>query len=160
MSPLLLPRFLMAGMSLLTILALTAAPVPGAAEEALPRIIELHQTACQFVEPEGGDQKFSANTFDACEVLNEKSGEARLSKAAPLKLAPGAYTFRVYNDDVPYVLGFWLRGSGLGRVTLPSVSGGGIEAGQFREYAIDLRAGEYRYSCPLNPTPAYILQVE
>jgi len=160
MGPLPQTKLLLAGMSLLSIIALTVAPVPGAAEEALPRTIEIHQTACQFTEPEGGDQKFSASSFDACEAFNEKSGDTRLSKAVPLKLAPGAYTFRVYNDDVPYTLGFWLRGSGLGRVTLPSVSGGGIEAGGFREYAIDLRAGEYRYSCPLNPTPDYVLLVE
>jgi len=147
-------------MSLLAIIALTAAPTPGAAEDALPRTIELHQTACQFIKAEGGDRHYSATTYDACEALNARTGEARLAKSAAIRLSPGSYVFRVYNDDVPYTLGFWLRGSGLGRVTLPSVSGGGIEPSDFREYAIDLRAGEYRYSCPLNPTPDYVLLVE
>lgn len=157
------------GLGLFFVLSLTAVLVVpclvGAAEDFSPqetetKLIELHQTACQFIEPEGGDQNFRANSFKACETFNEKSGDARLAKASVLKLAPGAYTFRVYNEDVPYVLGFWLRGSGLGRVMLPSVSGGGIQAGDFRDYTIELRAGEYRYSCPLNPTPDYVLQVE
>ena len=50
-----------------------------------------------------------------------------LGEARVLKLKPGKHTFRVTNADVPYVLGFWLRGEGLvGRATLPSVSGGGL----------------------------------
>jgi len=127
---------------------------------AAPTIIELHQTACQFVEPEDGDKHYRGVSFDACEALNERTGEKRLAASKPIKLAPGSYIFRVHNVDVSYALGFWLRGSGFRRVTLPSVSGGGIKAGGFRDYAIELKAGEYRYSCPLNPTPDYVLQVE
>jgi len=147
---------------LLAGLSLSALPAWAATNQILAgtRIIELHQTACQFIEPEGGDKDYKGSSFAACEALNEKSAEARLADARPLKLKPGAYIFRVYNDDVPYALGFWLRGTGLGRVTLPSVSGGGIEAGGYRDYAIKLAAGEYRYSCPLNPTPDYRLRVE
>jgi len=149
---------------MLLALCLTVAPVAsidaGAAEDASPRVIELHQTACQFTEAEGGDRHYDAHSFDACEALNSRTGEARLTGSTPLRLHAGSYTFRVYNEDVPYVLGFWLRGSGLGRLTLPSVSGGGIGPGEFREYGIELKAGEYRYSCPLNPTPDYVLLVE
>jgi len=127
---------------------------------AAPVVVELHQTACQFIAAEGGNHHYAAHSFDACTSLNQAGGERRVAGAVPLKLAPGPYVFRVYNDDVPYPLGFWLRGSGLGRVTLPSVSGGGIPAGGHRDYAIELREGEYRYSCPLNPTPDYVLLVE
>jgi hypothetical protein len=45
-------------------------------------------------------------------------------------------------------------------VTLPSVSGGGLKMGKTQDYAIDLKPGEYLYSCPLNPTPNYPLIVE
>jgi len=72
----------------------------------------------------------------------------------------GDYIFRVSNRDVPYELGFWLRGQGLGRLTLPSVSGGGIQTGQSKDYRIHLKAGQYYYSCPLNPTPNYTLIVK
>ncbi|MDQ6986899.1 MAG: hypothetical protein Q9M25_03745, partial [Mariprofundaceae bacterium] len=127
---------------------------------AAPTVIELHQTACQFIEPEGEDQHYRAASFGACEALNARTGEQRLAASTTIKLAPGPYVFRVHNVDVPYALGFWLRGSGLRRVTLPGVSGGGIKTGSFRDYVIELKAGTYRYSCPLNPTPDYVLQVE
>jgi hypothetical protein len=61
---------------------------------------------------------------------------------------------------VPYELGFWLRGEGVvGRATLPSVSGGGLTTGKTQDYAIELKPGNYVYSCPLNPTPDYKLVV-
>ena len=53
-----------------------------------------------------------------------------------------------------------MRGDGIvNRATLPSVSGGGLGTGQTRDYEIDLKPGEYVYSCPLNPTPDYKLVV-
>ena len=58
-------------------------------------------------------------------------------------------------------MGFWLRGAGaVGRVTLPSVSGGGLSEGKTLDYEIELTEGEYLYSCPLNPTPDYRLVVK
>jgi len=148
-------------MSLVLINFLCLNSSPAQAESlATPNVIELHQRACQFVEPEGADKHYSANTYQACADLNARNGEQRVAASSPLKLAPGHYVFRIYNDNVPYKLGFWLRGSGFARVTLPSVSGGGIGRGSFREYSIELSQGEYRYSCPLNPTPDYILRVE
>ena len=122
--------------------------------------IELSQTACQFVEPEGEDKGYKMEFYEACQLHNKKTGEARVSKSESLVLKPGEYVFRVFNKDVPYVLGFWLRGVGLGKLTLPSVSGGGIETGGFKDYAIMLKAGEYVYSCPLIPTPDYKLIVK
>ncbi len=123
-------------------------------------IIELRQTGCQFIEPEGGDQHYKAGSYAACQSLNDKTEEKRLNKAEVLTLRPGEYLFRVHNQDVPYVLGFWLRGEGLGRLTLPSVSGGGINTGEYKDYAVTLEKGEYLYSCPLNPTPDYRLVVQ
>ncbi len=60
---------------------------------------------------------------------------------------------------MPYDLGFWLRGKGLGRITLPSVAGGDLAPGTTQDYAVELKAGEYVYSCPLNPTLNYRLVV-
>ncbi|HKI59916.1 MAG TPA: hypothetical protein VKA23_02675 [Mariprofundaceae bacterium] len=122
--------------------------------------ITLTQTACQFVEAERGDHHYSAESYDACEKFNEATSKERLDQAVVMTLKPGEYLFRVHNRDVPYVLGFWLRGEALGRFSLPSVSGGGIETGGYREYQITLQEGEYRYSCPLNPTPDYRLVVK
>ncbi len=140
---------------LLILMVMVSAPVVWAVET-----IELTQTSCQFIEPEKGDQHYRGNSYEACQRFNEKSAEDRLDRSKVIELKPGDYLFRVHNRDVPYVLGFWLRGEGIGRLTLPSVSGGGIETGSFREYRITLKEGDYRYSCPLNPTPDYRLVVK
>lgn len=77
----------------------------------------------------------------------------------PLKLQPGKYIFRVTNSSVPYPLGFYLRGVGLKKVSLPKVSGGGLTQGVTQDYAITLTPGNYVFSCPLNPTPDYPIVV-
>ncbi len=64
--------------------------------------ITLTQTACQFIEPEHGDQHYQANSYTACESLNHKTEDERLKKAKVLKLKAGEYTFHVINKDVPY----------------------------------------------------------
>lgn len=133
-----------------------------AAEAASPTVITLTQTACQFLESENGvDRGFETRSKADCERINDETGEARLSEAEVLTLKPGTYVFRVTNKNVPYDLGFWLRGDGLiARATLPSVSGGGLETGATQDYVVELKPGDYVYSCPLNPTPDYKLVVE
>jgi hypothetical protein len=139
-------------------LTLSATALPAASQ---PTIVTLTQVGCQFVESENGvDHMYETTKAADCKAINAKSGRARLAKAKVLRLKPGRYIFRVTNKNVPYGLGFWLRGKGLGRVTLPSVSGGGMNLGVTLEYKITLRPGEYYYSCPLNPTPDYRLVVE
>ena len=129
------------------------------AEEA--QVIELTQTPCQFVEVETADHGYTSTRKADCEAINAKSGAERIAKSQTLKLKPGKYIFRVTNKNVPYDLGFYLRGSGLvNRATLPSVSGGGLKTGVTKDYEITLKAGEYVYSCPLNPTPDYKIVVD
>jgi len=126
------------------------------------QVVKLTQVPCQFLESEGGvNRGYTSRSIKDCEVINEKSGQQRVAQAKPLVLKPGKYVFRVVNKNVPYDLGFWLRGASLGsRITLPSVSGGGITPGSMHDYEIDLKPGEYVYSCPLNNTPDYKLVVK
>lgn len=142
------------------VLALGLTAQPSLAQEAT--VIELTQTGCQFLESENGvDHGFATARKADCEAINAETGAQRLADAKVLKLKPGKYVFRVTNKNVPYQLGFWLRGEGLlGRATLPSVSGGGLEEGVTKDYEIVLKEGEYLYSCPLNPTPDYKIVVE
>ena len=135
---------------------------PAHAEVAdAPRVIELTQLPCQFLESEGGiNRGYSSRSIKDCEAINAKTAKERVAKAKPLALKPGKYLFRVTNKNVPYELGFWLRAASVaGRVTLPSVSGGGLMPGKTQDYEIDLKPGEYFYSCPLNTTPDYRLIV-
>ncbi len=133
--------------------------VSHATEQA--QVIELTQVPCQFLESENQvDHGFSASSADDCKAINEQTGQPRLEQAKTITLSPGRYVFRVTNQNVPYDLGFWLRGKGLiGYASLPSVSGGGLSTGKTLDYEIELKPGEYIYSCPLNPTPDYNLVV-
>ncbi len=126
-----------------------------------PTLIVLTQTGCQFLESENGiDHGYKTTSKKDCEAINAASGEQRLADAKTIHLKPGKYTFRVTNQNVPYMLGFYLRGAGvLNYATLPRVSGGGLIIGKSRDYTIELKPGSYVYSCPLNPTPDYKLEV-
>jgi len=139
-------------------IALLAAPGIAAA----PKIITLTQVPCQFLESEHGkDQGYKSTKSADCEAINAKTTQNRLATAKTIELKPGSYIFRVANKNVPYELGFWLRGeSVIDRVRLPSVSGGGLVTGKTQDYEIELKPGNYVYSCPINPTPDYKLIVK
>ena len=128
-------------------------------------LVELTQTGCQFIEPEGKDHGYKTTKKADCESLNKKTGAERVANAEVLRLKPGDYVFRVTNRNVPYELGFWLRSKGydwrnpLHKLTKTSVSGGGLRKGKSQDYEVTLKAGEYVYSCPLNTTPDYRLVV-
>ena len=141
------------------LVGLMSALPPAIAAE--PTVITLTQTGCQFLESENGvDRGFHTTKAEDCNTIYAKTGKSRLTTAKVLKLKPGKYIFRVTNKNVPYELGFWLRGATLAqRALLPSVSGGGLLQGKVQDYAIELKSGEYVYSCPLNPTPDYKLVV-
>lgn len=120
-------------------------------------IVNLTQTPCQFLESEGVNLNFQSNSAEDCKQINQTTADSRT--AQPLTLPAGDYVFRVTNESVPYEVGFYLRGAGLGGVTLPRVSGGGLTEGKTQDYVVSLRPGEYVYSCPLNPTLNYPLVV-
>ena len=148
------------GLWLLVALILGGVSASALAADTEPTVVVLTQTACQFVEAEPRDHGFRTTSAADCKAVNSKTGTQRLARAKTLELAPGDYIFRVTNKNVPYELGFYLRGTGLGRLTLPKVSGGGLVTGKTQDYRITLREGEYVYSCPLNPTPNYRLVVK
>jgi len=121
-------------------------------------VVTLTQSPCLFVEAEAKPKNYHSKQAADCVAINKQTINEREFK--PLRLSPGRVIFRVTNKNVPYELGFWVRGQGLGRATLPSTSGGGLLNGQTKDYGITLKKGSYWYSCPLNPTPSYPLIVE
>lgn len=124
-------------------------------------VIELTQTGCQFLEPEGMDHQYKTSKKADCVAINKKSGSDRVAKSKVMELKPGDYVFRVTNKNVPYELGFWLRDKDydwrnpLHKVSKTSVSGGGLKTGSSKDYKVTLKPGEYLFSCPLNTTPDY-----
>ncbi len=141
------------------IFLVVAFTLPLAYASAEPTVIVLTQTGCQFTEPEGKDHGFQPKKAADCRSINSRGGAKRLADSKALTLKPGSYVFRVTNQNVPYELGFYLRGAGVGRLTLPKVSGGGLVQGKTLDYSVTLKEGDYYYSCPLNPTPDYRLRV-
>lgn len=79
-----------------------------------------------------------------------------------LTLPPGKYIFEVANKNVDKQLGFWLTpadspkeqiaNSGLSKLV--------AEGEVARTGLVELTAGAYQYSCPLNPTPHYTITVK
>ncbi len=91
--------------------------------------------------------------------LSQVPGEYETTE---LNLPPGKYIFEVTNKNVDKGLGFWLTpadspksqiaNSGLSKL----VAKGEVA----RTGLVELGAGEYQYSCPLNPTPHYTITVK
>ncbi len=76
-----------------------------------------------------------------------------------LALTPGKYIFEVTNKNVDKKLGFYLTDA-----TKTQVSNSGlaslVKKGETaRTGIVELKAGDYNYNCPLNPTPLYTLTV-
>lgn len=142
-----------------------AAFAPATPPAVAAEVIELTQTPCQFLEPEGMDHNFKSSRKADCEKINAENGAERVAKSKVITLKPGDYVFRVTNRNVPYPLGFWLREKDynwknpIHKVTKLSVSGGGLETGTTKDYKVTLKPGDYLYSCPLNTTPDYHLKV-
>jgi len=122
-------------------------------------VIDLTQVGCQFLEVEGKNYQYQTQNASDCKKINAETLASRESGFKPLELKPGKYIFRVTNSNVSYPLGFYLRGKGIKQVSLPKVSGGGLTKGITKDYEVDLTAGDYVFSCPLNPTPDYPLVV-
>lgn len=131
-------------------------------EETLPseaNIVNLTQVGCQFLEVESRDYQYQPQSAEDCKKINAQTLSAREAEFKPLELQAGKYIFRVTNSNVPYELGFYLRGEGVKKLSLPKVSGGGLTTGKTQDYEITLAPGKYLFSCPLNPTPDYSVVV-
>jgi len=84
-----------------------------------------------------------------------------------LELAPGKYQFKVTNKSVAKDVGFVIQeakdkdGDVMKTAVTNSFGESVVAEGQTTTTGIvELKAGEYVYSCPLNPTPKYTLTVK
>ena len=124
-----------------------------------PTVIDLTQVGCQFLEVESKNYQYQPTSAEDCKKINSETIASRKSGFKALQLKSGKYIFRVKNSNVSYPLGFYLRGEGIKKVSLPKVSGGGLNEGTTKDYEITLTPGKYVFSCPLNPTPDYPIVV-
>lgn len=95
-----------------------------------PKVIRLDQTPGQFVQ-------------------------------AGLNLPPGKYIFEISNQAVGKDVGFYLHTGDSTEPVAGSDKAGLIKNNEVkRTEVVELKAGEYIYSCPLNPTPDYKITVK
>lgn len=84
-----------------------------------------------------------------------------------LALKPGKYQFRVNNKDVNKEVGFVIQKSAdkdgdVMKTAVPNSFTTALIKKAEAQYTgiVELKAGQYVYSCPLNPTPHYKLTVK
>ena len=79
-----------------------------------------------------------------------------------LNLKPGKYIFEVTNTNVDKDLGFYLtpKGQAKNQVANSGLSSLVGKEQTARTGVVELKAGTYEYSCPLNPTPKYAINVK
>ena len=76
-----------------------------------------------------------------------------------LNLTPGKYIFEVTNKNVDKKLGFYLVDGGKKQVANSGLENLVKKGETAQTGVVELKAGTYNYSCPLNPTPHYTLTV-
>ena len=76
-----------------------------------------------------------------------------------LNLTPGKYIFEVTNKNVDKKLGFYLVDGGKKQVANSGLENLVKKGETAQTGVVELKAGTYNYSCPLNPTPHYTLAV-
>jgi hypothetical protein len=111
--------------------------------------------------------KVAAQTTESDVTIIEVTQTAKDISTHSLNLKPGKYQFRVVNKDVDKDLGFVIQKASdkkgdVMKTAIPnSFTTALVKKGEVQYTGvIDLKAGEYVYSCPLNPTPHYTLTVK
>ncbi|SOE21448.1 hypothetical protein SAMN06298216_1915 [Spirosomataceae bacterium TFI 002] len=90
--------------------------------------------------------------------LKQTTGQFEQKK---LTLKPGKYVFEIENAGVGKDVGFWLRTTTSDQPLTNSDKAGLIKTDtKSKTGVVELVAGEYYYSCPLNPTPNYKITVK
>ena len=114
--------------------------------------LRLELLPCRFAAAEPAR---TLDPSDACRATNGATVHERTQVA--LVVHPGTYELIVENNAFDRALGLWLRRED--EPTLPIVAGGGAEMGAEARWSVELLPGRYLYSCPLSPTPDYVLIV-
>lgn len=108
----------------------------------------------------------SAQTADRDVTIIELIQTEGQFETQALQLAPGKYQFRVVNKNVAKDLGFVIQkaadkeGNVMETAVPNSFTTAYVKEGS-AEYTgvVELKKGKYVYSCPLNPTPHYSINV-
>lgn len=114
-----------------------------------------------------GSNAVTAQTTENNVTVIEVTQTAGEISTQNLNLKPGKYQFRVVNKNVNKDLGFVIqkaedaKGDVMKTAVPNSFTTALVKKGEVQYTGVvELKAGEYVYSCPLNPTPHYKLSVK
>lgn len=116
---------------------------------------ELTLSNCHFEEAEPSWNS-NATTAEECQHENLTTFSTREQQV--LMIPAGQYEILIKNPYIDRELGFWLRSMNHPENTL--ATGGGIGLNEEEIFDVQLLPGSYLYSCPVSPTPDYLLVVQ
>lgn len=132
-------------------------------KNSLTDVVKLEAGEYEYFCPLNPTPKYTLTVHDDVETI--KLGQVPgLFKVRALTVSEGLYTFEIYNNGVDHEVGFVLVPKGkydakhhikTAYVKAPVAEGSSSMTG-----IVQLKAGEYEYFCPLNPTPKYSLTVQ
>lgn len=109
----------------------------------------------------------SAQTNEKDVTIIELNQDPGAFQTTELNLVPGKYQFRIVNQSVDKEVGFVIQKasdksqSPMKTAVENSFASKTVKKGEFAYTGIvELKSGEYVYSCPLNPTPHYTIRVK
>lgn len=114
--------------------------------------ITLSLRRCSFAAAE---PNWQAEPDSTCRLVNQGSVHLRTQQA--IVVHPGEYEFVVENQAFDRGLGLWLRRED--DPNIPVITGGGAALDGNNRWHAELLPGRYIYSCPLSPTPDYLMIV-
>lgn len=131
----------------------------GKGETSRTGVVTLSEGSFQYSCPLNPTPHYTINVSNEPRVIKLNQTEG-VYETAGLNLPTGFYVFEVTNLSVDKDLGFYLVDENEKQVTDSGLSELVGEGQTSRTGLVFLSTGEYQYSCPLNPTPHYTINVQ
>lgn len=141
--------------------AYVSAPV-STGKNAFTSVVNLEAGEYEYFCPMNPTPKYALTVVDGVQKL--KLGQVdKAFTVQGMTVSAGAYQFEIANNGIDHEVGFVLVPKGqydmadhikAAYVSAPVPNGSSSTTG-----IVELKAGEYEYFCPLNPTPKYSLTV-
>ncbi len=125
-------------------------------------VVDLEPGVYEYFCPMNPTPKYTLTVRGDVETLNLTQVDGAF-KVQGMTVSEGAYQFAIGNDGVDREVGFVLVPKGKYdpsmHIKTAYVKSTASDGNTSYTNIVDLKAGEYEYFCPLNPTPKYTLTV-
>jgi len=142
--------------------AYVQAPV-ATGKNSLTQVVNLKAGEYEYFCPLNPTPKYSLTVSDKVEKIKLSQVPSKFTKRK-VKVSEGLYQFEISNNGVDHEVGFVLVPKGKyepeHHIKTAYVKNAVANGKSSTSQIVDLKAGEYEYYCPLNPTPKYTLSVK